>query len=243
MERDGIDMPVQITINTWILQDNLLLFVGRVSVLIGYGFEDWDWDAMRFGVRDTDIKQDRWYEYGLSGKPLVELAFAEGEDAKRLHVKVETEDCAAVRIEALARIMQCYEEALGTQALEILMEAAFIETPLPDQDKQIACDAAHLARCPECQDALAFFGGKHWRTLLREEVPLPSSLGGSYAGLGFLTLEAQRFFFPAYLVMAIRDKDKDLLENALDRVGRELWTPLQQELIEFARQLLLTGMA
>jgi hypothetical protein len=236
-------MPTQITINTWLLQENLSLFLERVSALVGYGFEGWDWDALRFGVRDTDIKQDRWYEYTLSGNPPVELAFAGAEDAKRLHVKVESEDRTAVRIEALARIMQCYEEALGTQDLEMLIEAAFLETHLPDQDKLVACDAAHLARCPECQEVLAFFGGKHWRTLLREEVPLPSALGGFYAGLGLLTLEAQRFFFPAYLVTAIRDKDKDLVENALERVGQEHCTPLQQELIEFARHLLQTGVA
>ena len=144
-------MPAQITINTWIPQDNLFRFLGRVSVLIRYAFEDWDWDAIRFGVHDTDIKQDRWYEYGLNGKPPVEFAFAGTEDAKRLHVKVETEDYVAVRIEALARIMQCYEETSGTQNLEILMAAAFIETPMPDQDKIVACDAAHLAHCPECQ--------------------------------------------------------------------------------------------
>ena len=139
--------------------------------------------------------------------------------------------------------MQCYEEASGTQALKILMEAAFSESPMPDRDKIVACDAAHLARCLECQEALAFFGGKHWITLLRKEVPLLNSWGGSYAGLGLLTLEAQCFFFPVYLVTAIRDKDKNLLENVLERVGQEHWTPLQQELIAFARQLLRTGVA
>jgi hypothetical protein len=236
-------MPAQITINTWIPQANLSLFLERVSTLIGYGFDDWDWDAIRFGVRDTDLKQDRWYEYELSGKPPVELAFAKAEDAKRLRVKVETEDRTAVRINALTRIMQCYEEAIGTQDLETLIEAAFIETSLPDQDKIVACDAAHLARCPECQEALAFFGGKHWIVLLKENTSLPSPLPGSYAGLGFLTLEARRFFFPAYLVKAIRDKDKELLEEALGNLGQETWTPLQQQLIEFARHLLQTGAA
>lgn len=231
-------MPAQTTINTWILQDNLYLFLERVSTLIGYGFEDLDWDANRFGVRDTDSNQDRWYEYILEGQPPVELAFAGAEDAKRLHVKVKTEDCTAVRMEALARIMQCYTEASGMQDLKILVEVAFLETSLPDRDKIVACDAAHLACCLECREVLAFFGGKHWMTLLREKVPLPGSLSGSYAGLGFLTLEAQRFFFPAYLLKAMRDKDKDLLERAVDCVGQELWTPLQQELIEFARHLL-----
>lgn len=240
MQGDQADMPTRITINTWIWQNNLRLFLERLSALIGYGFDSWDWDAIRFGIRDTDIKQDRWYEYELSGKPPVVLAFADAEDRKRLSVKVATEERVAVRIEALTQIMQCFEEASGTQDLEILMEAAFIETSPPDQDRIVACDAAHLAQCPECQEVFASFGGKHWMTLLREKAPLPSSSGGSYAGFGFLTREAQRFFFPAYLVTAIRDKDRDLLENALDRLGQELWTPLQQELIEFARQL-LTG--
>ena len=236
-------MPAQITINTWIPQDNLLRFLERISILVRYGFGDWDWDAIRFGVHYTDIKQDCWYEYELNGKPPVELAVAGAEGAKRLQVKIVTEERVAAWIEALARIMQCYEETSGTQNLETLMEAAFIETPMPDQDNIVACDATHLAHCSECQDVRAFFGSKHWMTLLREEAPLPSALGGAYAGLGFLTPEAQRFFFPAYLVTATRVKDKDLLESALDRVGREHWTPLQQELIEFARHLLQTGAA
>jgi hypothetical protein len=219
---------------TWILQDNLLLFLERVSALIGYRFEDWDWDAIRFGMRDIGVEQAHGYEYELSGAPPVKLAFAEAGDAKRLRVHVETEDHTAARIDALARILQCYAQTTGTQDLETLIEAAFMETPAPDQSKIVACDAAHFARCPECQEALSFFRGRHWIDLLRGKASLPRS----YAGLELLTPEARRFFFPAYLVKAIRDKDEDLLEMALESTRPDMWTPLQQELIEFTSYLL-----
>ena len=96
VQRERVDMPAQITINTWILPENLPLFLARMYTFIGYNFEEWDWDAIRFGIRDTNIQQGRWYKYSLSAKPPVELSFAGAEDAKRLHVKVETEDSTAV---------------------------------------------------------------------------------------------------------------------------------------------------
>jgi hypothetical protein len=219
----------QTAITTWILPDNLHLFLERVSALIGYRFEDWDWDAVRLGVRDTDLQRDQWYEYELSGSPSVKLTFAHAGDAKHLTVKVESEEHTAIRIDAIARIMQCYDEVRGTQDLEILIQAAFIETPKPDEDEIVSCTAAHLAICPEHQEALAFFRGKHWMDLVRGDDPLPRS--------PFLSQKARRFFFPAYLVAAIRDHDGDLLETALSSMGKETWTPFQQELIEAATYL------
>jgi hypothetical protein len=230
-------MSAQTAITTWISPDNLCRFLKRVSVLIRYRFEDWDWDAIRFGIRDTDVPQDQWYEYELNGTPPVKFAFANTGDAKRLSVKVVSEEPTAVRMDAVARIMQCYDETLGTQDLETLVQAAFMETPEPDEDEIVSCEAAHLAVCPEHQEALAFFSGRHWMDLLRGDDPLPSPMGGSYAGLGFLTPPARRFFFPAYLVTAIRNNDGDMLDAALGSMGTEAWTPFQQELIESATYL------
>ncbi len=227
-------MSAQNAITTWIPESNLLLFLERVSARIGYRFEDWDWDAIRFGIRDTDLNQDRWYAYELSGTPPIAFAFARTEEAGRLRVNVAAEERMAVRIDALARIMQCYDPTTGMRDLETLIEAAFPATPRPDPNHIVACDSAHLAHCLECQDALACFRDKHWMDLLREETPLPRSV----AGLGFITLEARRFFFPAYLVRALRDQDAELLEIALGSLERETWTPLQQELLDFARSLL-----
>jgi hypothetical protein len=225
-------MPPQYAISTWVREENLQLFLERLSAFIGYRFEDWDWDAVRFGICDTDSQHGQWYEYELRGSPPVELAFARADDTERLNVKVVTEEPTAVRIEALARILQCYDAKTGTQELEILLQIAFAETTYPGDSKIVACDAAHLACCPECREALAYFRGQHWRDLLQGKDTLPRS----YGGLVLLTPEARRFFFPAYVAMALRNKDTELLEVALEATGRQSFAPLQQELVEFALQ-------
>ena len=222
------------TIATWILQDNLSRFLDRVSALIRFRFQEWDWDAIRFGVRDSDAEQNRWYEYELNGQPSVNLAFAHAGNGKRLCVRIETDAIIAARLDAFARIMQCHQANNGTQDLQILVQAAFIDLSEPDQSKIVSCDEVHLAVCSECQDTLAFFTGKHWIDLLRE---------GAWASYGdasywMLAAEARSFFFPAYLVIAIRDNNRYLLEEVLRRVEKELWTPLQQELIQYAVSLL-----
>jgi hypothetical protein len=226
-------MPGEDAMATWILRDNCHLFLERVAARIANRFDDWDWDAIRFGIQDTDDRQDRWYEYELIGMTTVALALAEGKDADRLHVRVQTEGSVATRISAIARIMQCRAPLTSTRELEILVGAAFIEMPRPSGDEIVSCSAAHLAKCPEHQETLSFFRVKHWLTRVQEGDRLPNG----YADLGFLTPQAVRFFFPAYLIAAIREHDEFLLDMALRRVENMTWTPLQGELIDFAQYL------
>src|SRR5579871_2384944 len=120
------DMPAQNSIRTWIRPGNLRPFLERAFVLMGDHLEDWDWDAIRVGVRDTDLEQDNWFEYELSDEPPAKLAFAHADHAQRMYVTVGIEARTAVKIEALARIMQCYEDNRDTQDLETLVQAAFI---------------------------------------------------------------------------------------------------------------------
>lgn len=220
---------------TWILQDNLRLFLERGSALIAYPFDESDWDAVRFGARETNIARNEWYEYELFGEPSVKFAFAEQGDRRCVRVHIETSDSVLTRLAALARIMQCYEET--SAALEILTQSAFLETQEPFQGKLMSCAPEHLAICEECQEAQEFFSGKRWIDLLQGDYRLP----WGWADAVFLSKEARRYFFPAYLVSAIHNKDDnetDALDYALKLVEQENWTPLQQALIEFATYLI-----
>ena len=65
-------MPVLAKIDTWIHDSNLRMFLGTVAVRIGATFDDWDWDAIRFGVQDSSEDQNRRYDYDLQGDPPVQ---------------------------------------------------------------------------------------------------------------------------------------------------------------------------
>ena len=151
-----------------------------------------------------------------------------------MFLTVPTDGRTVEKIGAITRIMQCFENAGDTQDLEILIRAAFIEYQLSDQERVINCNLDHLAWCVECQEAQAYFRGKLWTALLDEDKELPQSV----SGLECLTLGARRYFFPAYLLKSMREKDVHLLSIALHAVGGETWTPLQEELIEFVKSLL-----
>jgi hypothetical protein len=53
----------------WVLEDNLRPWLEIVSGIVGYAFDDWDWDAVQAGVVDTDSEHGPWYEYPLGARP------------------------------------------------------------------------------------------------------------------------------------------------------------------------------
>jgi hypothetical protein len=220
-------------LTTWVLRDNLRLFLERVSGFIGYRFDESDWDAVRLGVREASASQNRRYDFTLFGESNANFVFEAAEDGRRVVVFVEAQEAVLIKTGAFARVMQCYEEE-STAALEILAQAAFLESLEPYRGKVVSCTKKHLAICLECQEAQAYFSGKRWIDLIHGSEPLPIH----WAYPVFLTPEAQRYFFPAYLVCALRDRDAEILDAGLNNSGRGEWTPLQQELIDFATYLL-----
>jgi hypothetical protein len=212
----------------WLPEGNLQLFLQRLSEFTGYAFADWDWDAVRFGLRDTDEARNVWYEYPLMGTPPVQLAFARLSPA-RILVRWQTEEALDARIEALVTILQHYPAEPGTQDWERLMERAFAEVAAPEEKNLLRCNAAHLKHCPECQDAQATFRGKHWKDLLGEETQLPSYNAGPI----LLQPEARRYFLPAYLIAALRERDSEWVEIGRTGLPDESFTVLQRELLHF----------
>ncbi len=225
------------SISTWILRENLRRFLGRISQIVEYRFEDWDWDAIRFGLTDTSAAGSRWYSYDLLGVRRIGLRIAVDGDERRLRVIVDSDDTSMSSIDAVVAIMQRYEDEKESSGFASLAEDAFGSIPVPNWKKIVACDAAHLSICDECQEASSFFTRRSWSSLSGAKIGLPRTT----AGLGFLTAEARRYFFPAYLVRAFRDNDAELLEIATDHVHLGHLTPFQHELVIFAESILNSG--
>lgn len=56
-------MKLSHVIINWIYEGNLKPFVEQIAVLAEYAFDDNDWIAIEYGVRDTDTNMDKWFDY------------------------------------------------------------------------------------------------------------------------------------------------------------------------------------
>lgn len=226
-------MAVDIPITTWIPRTSLALFLDRIAIFTGCQLDESDLVAIESGIAETEGRPGVWYSYPLAGASPAILAFAQAENNQYLSVQALARPNISNRIAASSQVLQIFDVTAETYELDILVQLAFEGMVMPNQNKIVSCSAKHLLDCIECQETLAYFKGRHWTALLRDETYLPHG----YADLCFLTLKARRFFFPAYLARALRDRDEDLLEFALSMSELKKFTPLQQELIEAAAYL------
>src|SRR5215213_8388696 len=60
--------------------DNLRPFLEIVAAFVGYAFDEDDWTAIRFGVRDTVGERGLWYDYSLPGSHSAHVKVAYDED-------------------------------------------------------------------------------------------------------------------------------------------------------------------
>ena len=60
----------------WIWAENLEPFVRLVSILCGYDFDDRDWAAISYGIRETDHDSRIWFDYVLEGNVTVFVSVA-----------------------------------------------------------------------------------------------------------------------------------------------------------------------
>lgn len=73
---------MSIDLADWVFEENLRPWLEVVSKVVGYDFDDLDWQAVATGIKDSDAEQSRWYEHPLGEGPS--------------HVKVAREVGAAV---------------------------------------------------------------------------------------------------------------------------------------------------
>jgi len=92
----------------WILEDNLKPFVETLSGFVGYRFDDRDWDAIRFNLKDTDVEAERWYDYELAGERTAKLRLARDPGSIVLFVRVQADEDLERRAAVATEIMGSY---------------------------------------------------------------------------------------------------------------------------------------
>ncbi len=92
----------------WINKDNLKPFIETLSGFVGYRLDDWDWDAIFYGVRDTNDEEDRWYEYELIGDRKFKVRLARDAESDLIFVLVEADKDLEEKAAIAAEIMQSY---------------------------------------------------------------------------------------------------------------------------------------
>jgi hypothetical protein len=73
----------------WVWDSNVRPLVDSVAVLVDYRTDEWDWDAVTFGLDGTDSETlDGWYSYPLVGTDTVTLELANDPGTSVVHVRV-----------------------------------------------------------------------------------------------------------------------------------------------------------
>jgi hypothetical protein len=94
---------------TRILEENLRAMCEHASFLVGYEFDDLDWDAVTVGLRGTDVEAQRWFEYPLCGRQQVTLRVALDPGSSVVFVGTDAEDDLRARLESATDLMAEYE--------------------------------------------------------------------------------------------------------------------------------------
>jgi hypothetical protein len=89
----------------WIMEETLLPWLAIVAGAVKYSSDANDWDALRFGVRNTDVERDTWYEYPL-GPATVRVALDPGSAV--VAVSVDGADHVTAELATATRIAQTY---------------------------------------------------------------------------------------------------------------------------------------
>jgi hypothetical protein len=209
---------------------NLAQYCRNISRWIGYAFGDADWDAIECGLLGTSAERQQWYDYALFGDDIARLNVARIEGTSLVAVKVAVPEALVEDTIALASVLRYYDRGRPDLGLANLVIAEFADLPMPKRGRLLACTREHLSQCSECQETRLTFSGKRWTDFATSSWNVPTG----YAHIAFLSKEAKRYFFPAYLLAAAYRRDWDALDDALHAVPSDTagWSRLQNYIIE-----------
>jgi hypothetical protein len=96
-------------ITDWVCEQNLKPFVEILSMYAGYDFDDGDWTAVEFGITDTDVERDAWFECELSGENTIQVALALDPGSSVLFFRAESNKETESKIDAIVPVLQSYD--------------------------------------------------------------------------------------------------------------------------------------
>lgn len=209
---------------------NLKLFLTIIASKITAPFEEEDWDAIRFGIQDTER-----YSYTLFGESNVTFAFSQHPRSQKVEVQFQTETNLYELVANMGRVLEAYSPT-STKRIEALVEEAFAANSHPPTARVTSCTLEHLEICDECQEVMDTFQGKHWKELIANGKEPPYNC----AGPCFLTQEARHYYFPAYLITEFREQCKskeqhynNIKQHFEDDMNSICHTPIQEALLDF----------
>ncbi|MEU7890534.1 hypothetical protein AB0B54_33945 [Microbispora bryophytorum] len=98
--------------SAWIKEDNARVVCEILALLIGYEFDDLDWQAVGTALPNTDDEQaDCWYEYPLIGTDeelTLRLAQSVGGSVVSVEVLGEADNALSNRIELVCNLAGMY---------------------------------------------------------------------------------------------------------------------------------------
>ena len=144
---------------------NLKLFLTIIASKITARFEEEDWDAIRYGIQDTEAGKTEWYSYTLFGEPNVTFTFSHRPTSQNVEVQFQTEANLHELVASMGRVLEAYSPT-STEHIETLIEEAFAANSHPPKTRVTSCTMEHLEICIECQEVMDTFQGKHWKELI-----------------------------------------------------------------------------
>lgn len=92
----------------WIWKENFWPVIAEIAILINYDFDESDQIAIKFGFKDTDAEDNRWFDYEFHGDEIVRLQVSDEMGADTCMIKIEASTKVEKLIDYLFYIAQTY---------------------------------------------------------------------------------------------------------------------------------------
>jgi len=140
-------------VSDWVYESNLRPFLEAVSWLVGYGFDDLDWEAVTFGLQRADDRgsDEEWFDYKLGTVAVrVRGVFI-------VYVEVETPPELDRGVEVAAMVMQNYHWTPTATEGPPIKNLPYCPACGQDLLRRILVKGRSgvFLLCPECRRALA----------------------------------------------------------------------------------------
>ncbi|MDG4764336.1 hypothetical protein O7632_09495 [Solwaraspora sp. WMMD406] len=111
MSTDG-ELSPSATTDGWVLTTNVRALIESLAELVYYEADDWDWDAIAFGLDATDTDDPhRWYAYPLIGTSALRLELANDPGSTITSVRIHhpAGEALTARVETIVSMLARYQ--------------------------------------------------------------------------------------------------------------------------------------
>ena len=97
-----------IVVENWIFESNLRPFLCMAFDLVEYEFDESDWQAVKFGIHETDAEQDKWFEYDMETEQGLSMAIAHDNNSSVTFIKATSTPEIEMKVALLLDVMGNY---------------------------------------------------------------------------------------------------------------------------------------